>query len=165
MSMNDPLGDMLTRIRNAQMRGKVHCRARLRPSFGPGCSMCWPTKAISAATRRSTGQPTGIRRSRSALKYYEGEPGHPRTEARFEAGTPCLHGCEGHSDRSVRVWVFPSSRRRAASCRMQMHARPMSAAKCFARSSEEVLDVSNWKTTGRAAVGVSASVSGQTVDP
>ena len=37
--MNDPLGDMLTRIRNAQMRGKSTVRRRPRSSAS-GCSMC-----------------------------------------------------------------------------------------------------------------------------
>ncbi len=51
MAVNDPLGDMLTRIRNAQMRrkGKVQTPA---PSFARMCSMFCIRKAISAAIRR-----------------------------------------------------------------------------------------------------------------
>ena len=40
MSFSDPLGDMLSRIRNAQMRGRSSVRtpaSKLRA----WCSMCW----------------------------------------------------------------------------------------------------------------------------
>ena len=54
MAMNDPLGDMLTRIRNAQTRkrGKVTtpgCRCARR------CSTCSRPRATSAATTTEFG--------------------------------------------------------------------------------------------------------------
>ena len=61
--MNDPLGDMLTRIRNAQMRGKSTVRtpaSKLRARVLDVLT----TKAISAATSRLMAP--NIPRSKSA---------------------------------------------------------------------------------------------------
>jgi small subunit ribosomal protein S8 len=72
MSMNDPLGDMLTRIRNSQMRGKSTVRtpaSKLR---------AWVLDVLA-----SEGYIRGYERTTSAsgqpeleisLKYYEGAP-------------------------------------------------------------------------------------------
>ncbi|MGB0498164.1 MAG: 30S ribosomal protein S8 [Rubricella sp.] len=72
MSMNDPLGDMLTRIRNAQMRGKGHvlCPAsKLR---------AWVLDVLKdEGYIRGYEQGTderGLPQLRIELKYHEGAP-------------------------------------------------------------------------------------------
>ena len=72
MSMNDPLGDMLTRIRNAQMRGKSSVRS-------PASKLrAWVLDVLAAEgyirgyekTTGSDGHPA----LEISLKYYEGTP-------------------------------------------------------------------------------------------
>ncbi len=70
--MNDPIGDMLTRIRNAQMRGKsvVHVPAsKLR---------CWVLDVLKdegyiRGYEKSSGE-AGHPALEISLKYYEGDP-------------------------------------------------------------------------------------------
>ena len=70
--MNDPIGDMLTRIRNAQMRGKsvVHVPAsKLR---------CWVFDVLKdegyiRGYEKSSGE-AGHPALEISLKYYEGDP-------------------------------------------------------------------------------------------
>ena len=72
MAMNDPIGDMLTRIRNAQMRGKstVSC---------PGSKVrAWVLDVLSEegyirGYEKTTGK-DGHPALEISLKYYEGEP-------------------------------------------------------------------------------------------
>ena len=72
MSMNDPLGDLLTRIRNAQMRNKSKVsHARIR-GCAKACSKCSRPKAISAAMRWSKSD--GRSEIEIELKYFDGEP-------------------------------------------------------------------------------------------
>ncbi|MBE2276975.1 MAG: 30S ribosomal protein S8 [Rhodobacteraceae bacterium] len=72
MSMNDPLGDMLTRIRNAQMRGKstvVTPASQLRASvLDVLLSEGYIRGYEKAPTSNGQGEFT------ISLKYYEGEP-------------------------------------------------------------------------------------------
>lgn len=72
MSMNDPLGDMLTRIRNAQMRGKSTVRT-------PASKVrAWVLDVLKAegyirgyeGAQDELGHPE----LEISLKYYEGEP-------------------------------------------------------------------------------------------
>ncbi|MHA3914809.1 30S ribosomal protein S8 [Halovulum sp. GXIMD14793] len=72
MSMNDPIGDMLTRIRNAQMRGKSTVRTPASKVRG------WVLDVL-----QSEGYIRGYEKAVGAdghpeleisLKYYEGEP-------------------------------------------------------------------------------------------
>jgi len=70
MTMQDPLADMLTRIRNAQMAGKTHVDI---PSSG--------IKVDVAKVLRDEGYITGFqvdgdvqKTLRISLKYYEGKP-------------------------------------------------------------------------------------------
>ena len=71
MSMQDPLSDMLTRIRNAQMAGKTHVEM-------PGSKL----KAAVAAVLKDEGyveeftlsSESGKPRLAIALKYYQGKP-------------------------------------------------------------------------------------------
>ena len=73
MSMNDPLGDMLTRIRNAQMRNKTQgLDARLR-----GCarSVLEVLKTRGLYPRLHRGRDaTAARELEIELKYFDGEP-------------------------------------------------------------------------------------------
>lgn len=72
MSMNDPLGDMLTRIRNAQMRGKSTVKtpaSKLR---------AWVLDVLQdegyiRGYERSTDE-RGLPQIEISLKYYEGTP-------------------------------------------------------------------------------------------
>ena len=71
--MNDPLGDMLTRIRNAQMRGKSTVRtpaSKLR---------AWVLDVLKdegyiRGYERMVNHDTGHPELEISLKYYEGEP-------------------------------------------------------------------------------------------
>ena len=72
MSMNDPLGDMLTRIRNAQMRGKSTVRtpaSKLR---------AWVLDVLKAEGYirgyEETTTEAGHKELEISLKYYEGTP-------------------------------------------------------------------------------------------
>ena len=72
MSMNDPLGDMLTRIRNAQMRGKSTVKtpaSKLR---------AWVLDVLAAEGYirgyEKTTSTEGLPELEISLKYYEGTP-------------------------------------------------------------------------------------------
>ncbi|MBN2907638.1 MAG: 30S ribosomal protein S8 [Rhodobacteraceae bacterium] len=72
MSVNDPLGDMLTRIRNAQMRGKSKVRtpaSKLR---------AWVLDVLQSEgyirSYENVAGPTGLPEIEVSLKYYEGTP-------------------------------------------------------------------------------------------
>ncbi|MBW8268152.1 30S ribosomal protein S8 [Caldovatus aquaticus] len=72
MSMSDPLGDMLTRIRNAQRARKSHCVAphsKLRESV---CEVL-KREGYIRAWRAEEVRP-GVRQLQIELKYSEGEP-------------------------------------------------------------------------------------------
>ncbi len=139
--MNDPIGDMLTRIRNSQMRGKSTVEtpaSKLR---------AWVLDVLAdegyirgyEATTGKDGHPA----LEISLKYYEGTPVIRELK---RVSTPGRRVYMGVKDiPSVRkAWACRSSRRRKVSCRMQQHAPPMLAAKCSAPSSKEDSNVSNW---------------------
>ncbi len=72
MSVNDPLGDMLTRIRNAQMRGKSTVKtpaSKLR---------AWVLDVLAAEGYirgyEKTTSAAGLPELEISLKYYEGAP-------------------------------------------------------------------------------------------
>ena len=89
MSMNDPLGDMLTRIRNAQMRRtRTSSDARL-DAARPRPRRAASRKATSAATR-TTEYGNGRTEFEIELKYYDGEPVIREIAARLEARPPRL---------------------------------------------------------------------------
>ena len=72
MSVNDPLGDMLTRIRNAQMRSKSTVRTPASKMRG------WVLDVLAAegyirGYEKATGK-TGLPEFEIALKYYDGAP-------------------------------------------------------------------------------------------
>jgi small subunit ribosomal protein S8 len=72
MSMNDPLGDMLTRIRNAQMRGKSSVRS-------PASKLrVWVLDVLQSegyirGYEQVTAE-TGLPELEISLKYFEGTP-------------------------------------------------------------------------------------------
>ncbi len=72
MSMNDPLGDMLTRIRNAQMRGKSTVRT-------PASKIrAWVLEVLTnegyiRGFEKMEGD-RGLPEIEISLKYYDGEP-------------------------------------------------------------------------------------------
>ena len=109
MSMNDPLGDMLTRIRNAQMRKK---RARSRP---PGSRLRANVLDVSGAGRvhpwlyvdRPWQRPDRVRHR---AEVFRRRSGHQADRACVEAGsprgmrpsTPCLAWPMASASRSFR---------------------------------------------------------------
>jgi hypothetical protein len=93
MSMNDPLGDMLTRIRNAQMRGKSVVRLARLDAARPRAGRAAVRRLHPRLSKRSTANGQG--EFEISLKYYEGEPVIRETEARVQARPPRLHGRQG----------------------------------------------------------------------
>jgi small subunit ribosomal protein S8 len=135
MSMNDPLGDMLTRIRNAQMRGKSSVRSPSSKLRAWVLDVLADEGYIRGYERVTT--PAGHEELEIALKYAGGEPAIRELKRVSTPGRRVYIGCQGHPVGAQRVWAFRSSRRPRVSCRMQQRARPMSAAKCSAACSEE----------------------------
>ena len=72
MSMNDPLGDMLTRIRNAQMRGKSIVSSPASTLRGRVLDVLLSEGYIRGFERKDTANGQG--EYEISLKYYEGEP-------------------------------------------------------------------------------------------
>ncbi len=72
MSMNDPLGDMLTRIRNAQMRGKSMVISPASTLRARVLEVLLSEGYIRGYEKKST--PNGQGEFEISLKYYEGEP-------------------------------------------------------------------------------------------
>ena len=73
MALNDPIGDLITRIRNAQMRNKPKVSTPGLEAARRACSKCSRAKAISAATPRWS-IPSGRSELEIELKYFDGEP-------------------------------------------------------------------------------------------
>jgi len=72
MSMNDPLGDMLTRIRNAQMRGKSTVKTPASTLRGRVLEVLLSEGYIRGFEKAPTDNGQG--EFTISLKYYEGEP-------------------------------------------------------------------------------------------
>ena len=72
MMMNDPLGDMLTRIRNAQMRGKSTVRTRASKLRAWVLDVLMDEGYIRGYERVSAAN--GMPEIEISLKYYEGTP-------------------------------------------------------------------------------------------
>ncbi len=73
MALNDPLGDMITRIRNAQMRKKSKVSTPGLAGCARACSTCSRPRATSAATPRSSTR-TAASELEIELKYFDGAP-------------------------------------------------------------------------------------------
>jgi small subunit ribosomal protein S8 len=72
MTMNDPIGDMLTRIRNAQMRGKSTVASPASTLRGRVLDVLLSEGYIRGFERKDTDNGQG--EYEISLKYYEGEP-------------------------------------------------------------------------------------------
>jgi len=70
--MNDPIGDMLTRIRNAQMRGKSIVSSPASTLRGRVLDVLLSEGYIRGFERKDTANGQG--EYEISLKYYEGEP-------------------------------------------------------------------------------------------
>ena len=92
MAMNDPLGDMLTRIRNAQMRRSAKSRRPAR-TCAPACSTCSAEGYIRGYTRdRARQRPVRVRDRAQVL----------RTASRRSARSRVSRSRAGACTRSVR---------------------------------------------------------------
>ena len=162
MMMNDPLGDMLTRIRNAQMRGKstVTTPASQAPRLGARCAggRRLHPRLREGHDRQRSG------RARDQPEVLRRHPGDPRTQARVEARPPRLHGRQGHSAGPQRPRCLHRLHAERRHVRCSMHAPPMLAAKCSAPCSEEGAMSRIGKKPVALPKGVSATISGQTVE-
>ena len=129
--MNDPIGDMLTRIRNGQMRGK---------------------STVSTPASKLRGWVLDVLADEGYIRGYEattGADGHPALEIslKYFEGTPVIRELKRASmtsQPSVRAWVCRLSPPPKVGWLTQARAPTMLAAKCFARSSKEKLNVSYW---------------------
>ena len=72
MTMNDPIGDMLTRIRNAQMRGKSTVASPASTLRGRVLDVLLSEGYIRGFERKDTANGQG--EYEISLKYYEGTP-------------------------------------------------------------------------------------------
>ncbi len=112
MSMSDPVGDMLTRIRNAQRSRHSSCVApasKLRANVLEALKREGYIRGYSAEELRP-----GVAQLRIELKYSEGEPVIKEITAspsRAAGCTPRSRSCRG----SMPAWASPSCPPRAAS--------------------------------------------------
>ncbi len=72
MSMNDPIGDMLTRIRNASMRGKSSCRTPASKLRGWVLDVLQGEGYIRGYSKAS--DTAGFPELEISLKYFDGAP-------------------------------------------------------------------------------------------
>ena len=156
MTLSDPLGDMLTRIRNGQAAHKAAVTSpasRLREST---CSKCCSARATSAA---SSARRIGHGELSIELKYHNGEPVIRELRRVSQAGPAGLLRRSRTCRASTTGSASRSCRRRAASCPTPRRARRMSAARSCARCSDHVADrqasgsgarrASRWRSTGQ----------------
>ena len=134
MTMSDPLGDMLTRIRNGQRARQAVVAApasKIRANVlevlkREGYIRGFTPRACSAGHRRAEDR-AEIRRRRA---------GDPRDLARLEAGPAHLFAYRPICRGAITGSASRSCRPRAASCRTTRPAPPRSAARCSAACSE-----------------------------
>ena len=106
MSASDPIGDMLTRIRNAQERGKSKVSSpasRLRERV---LEVLQQEGFIRGFATVQQGSRQG--RDRNRTEIFRWRAGHPRDSARVEAGPPGLCLGRNPSDRFQRPGNFHS---------------------------------------------------------
>ena len=135
MSNSDPLGDMLTRIRNGQMANLsvVDCPSSLfrkrvlevmqREGYIRGFTEVQKGKTIPVL--------------HIELKYHEGEGASARSTASPSRAVACMPVSRILNACSM-AWVFRSYPRRMACSRITKHVRKMSAAKFCAASSKQL---------------------------
>ena len=132
MSVNDPLGDMLTRIRNAQMRkkGKVSTPgSRLRANVLDVLEQEGFIRGYS-----STDLGNGRTEFDIELKYFDGQPVIKEIQRVSKPGRRVYSAVGARCRASPMGWVSRSCRRRRASWPITPLASRTSAAKFSARS-------------------------------
>jgi ribosomal protein S8 len=119
MNVTDPIGDMLTRIRNAQQRGKskvVSPSSRLRERVLEVLQSEGYIRGF-AVTEQSNGQSE----LEVELKYFDGEPVIREIKRVSKPGRACMRLCRICRPFTT-VWAWPSCPPPRASCRTAMHA-------------------------------------------
>ena len=137
MAMSDPLGDMLTRIRNGQMANKGAVKApasKLRAQRARGAAARGLHPRLRDGRRRRRQEPS----SSIELKYHNGEPVIRELRRVSKPGRRIYAGRRASCRASTTASASPSSRRRAGSCPTPRRARRGSAAKSCARCSDHV---------------------------
>ena len=105
MQLSDPLGDLVTRIRNGQRAGKntiISPASKLRTNVLEVLKREGYIRGYSAGEER-----TGVETVTVELKYHDGQPVCPPPDV---ASIRRSRTCRG----STTGWAFPSCRRRAA---------------------------------------------------
>ena len=112
MAVNDPLGDMLTRIRNAQMRrrGKVSTPGS---SLRRRCSTCWEAEGYIRGYS-TTDYGNGRSEFEIELKYFDNEPVIRKIERVSKPGRRVYAAVDDHAARRQRPRRRRSCRRRRA---------------------------------------------------
>ena len=168
MAVNDPLGDMLTRIRNAQMRrrGKVTT---------PGSSLRQHVLDVLQAEGYIRGYSTtdhgnGRTEFDIELKYFDNAAGDPQDRPRVEARPPRLRRGRRHAarrQRPRRLDPVHAEGRDGGSRRARGSCRRRSALHCVLTALSRDR---NWKLMSRVGkkpvavpAGVTAKVEGQIV--
>ena len=165
MSMNDPLGDMLTRIRNAQMRKKSKVStpgSKLRARVLDVLKDEGYIRGYSSVEHKN-----GKFGVRDRAEVFRRRAGDPRDRARVEARPPRLcvgQGAAARQERPRHLDPVDAEGRHGGS---RGARRRMSAAKCSARCSEAGENGQSCLASVRKPVavpqGVTATVDGQTV--
>jgi large subunit ribosomal protein L6 len=159
--MNDPIGDMLTRIRNASLRGKSTVEtpaSKLR---------AWVLDVLAdegyiRGYEKMTGK-DGHPAIEISLKYYDGTPVIREVKRVSKPGRRVYLGVKDIPIVRQGLGVSIVSTPRGVT-RMQVHGPTMLVAKCSARSSKEFGMSRIGKKPVGLPSGVSASVSGQTLE-
>ena len=124
--MNDPIGDMLTRIRNAQLRGRSTVMT-------PGSKLrAWVLDVLSdegyiRGYEKMTGD-DGHPAIEISLKYFDGTPVIREVKRVSKPGRLFIWVSKT-SRKSVRAWVCRLCRHRKVSCQIPQPALQMLAAK------------------------------------
>ena len=133
MAMTDPLGDMLTRIRNGQQARK-DCDPDAGVEAARPRARCAPARRLYPRLfRRRACRPEG---PAHRAQIFRGPAGDPASGARVEARPPGLFRLRGSCRASATALARSSCRPRAACCRTPKRATRMSAAKCWRRCSD-----------------------------
>ena len=132
MSMTDPIGDLLTRIRNGQRASKS---AVTSPSSKLRVNVLDVLKREGYIRGYQTEQiRPGINQVRIELKYHEGAPVIRHIQRVSKPGRR-VYSKIRDLPWSITGSGFPSCRRPAGSCRTARRAQPTSAARSSAMSS------------------------------
>ena len=162
MSMNDPLGDMLTRIRNAQLRGKSTVRtpaSKLRAWVLDVLQTEGYIRGYEHGTSKAGHPELEIR-----VEICRWHPCHPRIATYFDPRSPRLFRRSRNPADPQRSWDFGSFHAEGRDVRCSSPRR-----QCWWRSALPcVLRRAEMSRIGKKPVelpsGVSAQVSGQTIE-